>query len=107
MTETSGPPSTLTTPSGTVSSRPLTVKLQLGAAASTLAERKTPLPDVTHATLLSKGSNSMSVAQWMPWVEIQLTPLGSRLKPLATRSVQVAPPLVERNIWSPQLFPCC
>jgi hypothetical protein len=72
------------------------VKVQVGLAASMLDDRKMPLPELTQATLLSKGSNWMSVAQWMDSVEIQLTPLASRLKPLATRSVQVAPPLVER-----------
>ena len=68
----------------------------MAGVASMLVVRKMPLPEVTHADFVSKGSNSMLLAQWMEFSEIHETPSVSSAKPRCTTSTQLVPPLVLR-----------
>ena len=55
-----------------------------------------PLPQVTQAVWLLNGSNTTELAQWMLASTAQSTPPVD-LVPVATRSIQLPPPLELRN----------
>ena len=101
MAEMAGPPGMLIISSGTDSSRPLSSNFQTAGVAWMSLVLKMPLPETTITVRVSKGSNSMLVAQCMKLPAIQLTPFGSMRTPWSTTLFQLLPPSSVSKNWSP------